>query len=538
MFRKLLFSVCLSTLVACFLVSVLMLLAPAPACAAAMSAAQARGKQIYFSGTSPSGEPITAYFGEKKQELPGQAATCGSCHGHDGTGRPESGLIPTNITWKYLIKSYGHIHASGLAHGPFDEAGLKRYLKTGVYPGDKTGDPAMPLYTMPEQDLDDLLAYLKRLGELFDPGLGEGVIKVGSLIPGEGPPAAAGAAIRDLLAAYFSDLNKIGGIYGRKIELMVHEIRGDRQTALARVKDWLAEQQPFALVSTFTPDAELDVQAAAAAEGIPLVGPFTLYPTEDFTLNRQVFYLFAGLGVQARALIRYAGERLELSDPQSAVLYPEKRSLQEVIAAVEQACKAQKWPAVQKRPFAPGAFDADASAGELQAAGTDLIVFLGVESRLRSFLDACVRRSWVPVVLAPGVLAGRMVVDAPPEFEKRLYLAYPTLPQDRKDWATRELSRLMQTHNLGQKHLQAVISAYCAAKILTEAIRLAGRDLDRTKFAARLEKFYQFDTGLTPPITFTRNRRIGAKGAYVLGFDPQMRGQGGVPGPAEWVELN
>ena len=525
-------------LVACFLVSVLMILAPAPTSAAVMSAAEARGKQIYFSGTSPSGEPITAYFGEKKQELPGQAATCGSCHGHDGTGRPESGLIPTNITWKYLIKSYGHIHAGGLAHGPFNEAGLKHYLKTGIYPGGKTGDPAMPLYTMSKQDLDDLLAYMKRLGELLDPGLDERLIKVGTLIPGQGAPADAGAAIRDLLSAYFKDLNDMGGIYGRNIELVVHEITGDRQTALARVKDWLAEQQPFALVSTFTPDAELDVQAAAAAEGIPSVGPFTLYPSEDFTLNRQVFYLFAGLGAQARALIRYAGEHLQLTDPQSAVLYPEKKSLQEVIAAVAQACKGQKWPAIQKKPFAPGAFDADAFAGGLQEAGADLIVFLGVESRLRSFLDACVRRSWVPVVLAPGVLAGRMVVDAPPEFEKRLYLAYPTLPQDRKDWAIRELSRLIQAHNLGQKHLQAVISAYCAAKILTEAVRLAGRDLDRTKFADRLEKLYQFDTGLTPPVTFTRNRRIGANGAYVLGFKPQPGGQGGMLGSAEWVELN
>jgi hypothetical protein len=64
---------------------------------------------------------------------------------------------------------------------------------------------------------------------------------------------------------------------------------------------------------------------------------------------------------------------------------------------------------------------------------------------------------WVSVVLGPGVLAGRMVVDAPPEFEKRLYLAYPTLPQDRKEWAIRELSRLMQAHNLQQKHLHAVL---------------------------------------------------------------------------------
>jgi ABC-type branched-subunit amino acid transport system substrate-binding protein len=511
---------------------------PAGAAAGALNESEARGKQIYFSGASPAGEPITAYFGEKKQALPGQAATCGSCHGHDGTGRPESGLIPTNITWKYMTKSYGHIHASGLAHGPFDEASLKHYLKTGVYPGGETGDPDMPLYTLSEQDMNDLVAFMKRLGELMDPGLGEGFIKVGTLIPGEGPSTAAGVAIKDVLAAYFNDLNQSGGIYGRNIELVVHATMGDRKAALARIKNWLADQQPFALVSTFTPDAELDVQAAAAAEGIPSVGPFTLYPTEDFLLNRQVFYLFAGLGIQVRSLIRYAGEHLGLEKPNNAVLYPEKKSLEEVIAALEQTGKAQKWPAVQKKPFTPDAFEADTSAAELHESGVDLIVFLGVESQLRSFLDACVRRSWAPVILTPGVLAGRLVVEAPPAFEKHLYLAYPTLPQDRKDWAISELSRLTQAHDMRLKHPQAVISAYCAAKIMTEAVRLAGRDLDRTKFAARLEKLYQFDTGLTPAVTYTRNRRIGANGAYVLGFNPPKPGQGGMPGPAEWIEPN
>ena len=58
---------------------VICLLAALPA-AAELSEAELRGKQIYFSGASPSGGPITAYFGETKQALPGQAATCGRCH--------------------------------------------------------------------------------------------------------------------------------------------------------------------------------------------------------------------------------------------------------------------------------------------------------------------------------------------------------------------------------------------------------------------------------------------------------------------------
>jgi ABC-type branched-subunit amino acid transport system substrate-binding protein len=526
------------SLLAFFLALVFTFIAVADTLGGVLNPSEERGKKIYFTGRSTGGQDIIAYFGEKKQELPGEAATCGSCHGYDGTGRPESGLIPTNITWKYLTKSYGHIHTSGLEHSPFSEESLKEYLKFGVYPGRAKGDPSMPLYRMSERDLDDLIAYLKLLGEILDPGLSDKIIKVGTLIPSGGSVAGIGGAIRGTLSAYFREVNNRGGIYGRKIELVVYKVTGDRQSAVDRFRDWLAVQEPFVLASTFAPDLERDIQSAISAESIPLVGPFTLYSIEDFNLNRYVFYLFSGLAVQARALIHYASKRLQMVNPRVVVLYPEKKSLDQVIAAVIEACKSKGWPAVQKKQFPLGDFYTTESARQLQEASVDLVIFLGVESQLRSFLGVAASKGWVPYVLAPGVLSGRLVVDAPPKFAKRLYLAYPTLPRDRKDWAVKELSRLQQAHNLPPTHGQAVFSAYSAAKILVEAMRLSGRDLDRKKVTAALEKFYQFDTGLTPPITYTQNRRIGAKGAYILGFDPEMRGQGGAAESAEWIDLN
>ena len=107
---------------------------PAVAAAAPLTEAEERGRQIYFTGESPSGEDITAYLsmGGEQLELPGEAATCGSCHGHDGTGRPESGVLPSNITWSHLTRAYGHVHAGDLEHPAFDEESLRVYMRTGV----------------------------------------------------------------------------------------------------------------------------------------------------------------------------------------------------------------------------------------------------------------------------------------------------------------------------------------------------------------------------------------------------------------------
>ena len=72
--------------------------------------------------------------------------------------------------------------------------------------------------------------------------------------------------------------------------------------------------------------------------------------------------------------------------------------------------------------------------------------------------------------------------------------------------------------------------------MLSEALRRAGRDLGRRELTAKLEVFYQFETGLTPPLTFTANRRVGARGAYILGAESLAEGR--LPEEVAWVEVD
>ena len=77
--------------------------------------------------------------------------------------------------------------------------------------------------------------------------------------------------------------------------------------------------------------------------------------------------------------------------------------------------------------------------------------------------------------------------------------------------------------------------AFAAAKIFTEALQRAGRDLNREKLVTALEGFYEYDTGVTPSITFGPNRRVGAGGSYVVSVDPAKRGFVAASG---WVKDN
>jgi hypothetical protein len=67
------------------------------------------------------------------------------------------------------------------------------------------------------------------------------------------------------------------------------------------------------------------------------------------------------------------------------------------------------------------------------------------------------------------------------------------------------------------------LSAFAAAKIFTEALKRTGRDVSREKLVTSLEGLYEYETGVTPKITFGPNRRVGAMGAYVLSIDPAKK---------------
>ena len=83
--------------------------------------------------------------------------------------------------------------------------------------------------------------------------------------------------------------------------------------------------------------------------------------------------------------------------------------------------------------------------------------------------------------------------------------------------------------------MAAQISAYSAAKILVEALKRAGKDVSREKLIQSLEGLYEYQTGLTPAITYGPNRRVGAMGAYIVAID--LNGKQFVPASG-WTNSN
>jgi ABC-type branched-subunit amino acid transport system substrate-binding protein len=485
-----------------------------------LTPAERRGRAIYFRGETSSRREVTAMIGDV--DVPASTVNCAGCHGRRGEGKTEGGVTAGNLTWNNLIKPYGHTHPNGRKHGPFTESSFAMAVVRGVDPAGNNLVVAMPRYRLSIEDMNDLIAYIKRLEFDRDPGLTAESIEVGVPLPTNPALAETGQAIRQVITAYFDELNAQGGIYNRKIKLHFTETSGTDTTAGLRAT--ITQNQVFAFVGGLSAGADKQISTLAREEEIPFIGPATLLPQAEQPPNRYIFYLLPGMSEQASALVNFADQQFGLKKQRSAILFP---TTELSTAAGEAAFERAKQAApneVVKAPYESGSFDASRLAQQLKTDGTTAVFIFGTHSEVDAFIQAANALQWTPYVFSLGVFTtGELANSLPASFSKKVFLSFPTVPGDVKADGVAEYTALMEKHKLQRKHTAAQLATLAAAKIFVEALKRAGADLSREQLITAVESLYEYETGFTPKLIFGPNRRVGAAGAYVITIDSEKK---------------
>ena len=353
-------------------------------------------------------------------------------------------------------------------------------------------------------------------------GLTESSVKVGTILPAGGALAEMGSAMRDVLAAFFSELNEQGGVHGRRVMLQTTE-GGERAALTAANARRLAEEgQVFALVGGLSAGADKELVDLAQELQLPFVGPSTLLPQTGPGANRFVFYLLPGVAEQTRALVNFYARRRPRPSAKLAIVHNAQQLAAASAAAAEEQCRKADCGPVQTAVYERGKFDAPALVRTLK--GADAVLFLGDAGDEVSFLAAADAAGWHPDILMPGAASGRdLAKTLTASFGGKLFLAFPSVPTDVTVEGAAELRALSEKYKFALRHVASQQSALAAAKVFVEGLKRAGKGLSREKFVAALEGLRNFETGLTPRITFGPQRRVGAAGANIIGIDTERK---------------
>jgi ABC-type branched-subunit amino acid transport system substrate-binding protein len=489
--------------------------------AGGLSEQENRGKLIYLKGESQAGE-IIAILGTSDLELPASSFPCANCHGLRGEGMKEGGLQPPPITWAALTSA----QRSALTNrdrAPYDEATLARAIAVGRDPNGAKLHPGMPLYKMSTAQMADLIAYLKKLGSASDlePGLGDDYIKVGAALPLSGQLAKAGEDIKLALEAYFKEINSQGGIYNRRVELVVDDSKGDAAGTLEATRRLIERQGVFALVASFEPQESNAVNEFLEQNQVPLIGPVTLSPRLPAVPNRYVFYFLPSFGDQSRALVDFIAAKTAQADNRPAiklgVVYGDSAFDQDALAGLRAQAKLQAMEIAVEHPVHGAIPTAEAAVRAMAQKKLDYIFLFGRAEYFIAFAEEMDRQKVESGLVSSTVMVGRGAFSIPGVVARRTFLANPASLPNPSDF--NEFITTLQKAGVEVRSPAFQSVAFAAAKVFVEATKSSSRKLTRAELIKSLEQLRNFNTGVLPPMTFGPNRRVGAAGSYVVGVD-------------------
>jgi branched-chain amino acid transport system substrate-binding protein len=113
-----------------------------------------------------------------------------------------------------------------------------------------------------------------------DPARAETGVSADKIVFGQtaalgGPAAALGLGMRDGLDAAFDEVNRAGGVKGRKLELVSIDDGYEPERAAAAARKLIGENQVFALVGSVGTPTSAAAQPIASEAGVPFIGAFT-----------------------------------------------------------------------------------------------------------------------------------------------------------------------------------------------------------------------------------------------------------------------
>ena len=345
------------------------------------------------------------------------------------------------------------------------------------------------------------------------PGCGETVgvtdtsVKIGTLLPMSNTTATAwGVPLSQGMKAYFDYINDNGGIYGRKLELVVGDSQYTGPVASETVKKLTEQDKVFGFMGNLGTEAEMAVYTYLAEHGVPdqfiLTGDSTW--TDPIVFSRSRFLV--DYKVEGRILGQYIGKNFDGKklgilaqndqfgkDGEAGL----KLGLEDVGAKMETTT--QYYDATQT--------DVTAQMQRLKADGAEVIGFYGMPAQASGGIAAArTTLNWDVPFFITGVNAAQ-IVGALAGFKNADGAISVSFGRQSDET---QFPGVQQYHDIMKKYAPDVqissinFTGYSVAAAMVEVLIQTGKDLTRTNFLKAAESICKYEgQGTIAPISMS-----------------------------------
>lgn len=322
-----------------------------------------------------------------------------------------------------------------------------------------------------------------------------------------GPAAQLGIQMNAGAKVYFENLNRAGGVHGRKIELRIADDQYEAEKAAVNTQRFIEQDKVFALFGYVgTPTANAALPAVTAAK-VPFFAPYTGAMSLREPLNRQVFNIRASY-IDETALIV---EHLVTTGTQKiGVLYQNDAYGKTGLDGVQRALDKHHLKMAGAATVERNSVDVSKALAAMSTAQPDAIVMVSAYASCAAFVKAMKAKGYTGQFYNVSFVGSKALADALGAEGVGVAISQVMpFPYSGTVPIVREYQKAMSDAGLKDFNWSS-LEGYIAAKVFVEGMRRVGRDLSRDKLIQAFESMSRYDMGGFE-VSFSPNQHNGSK---------------------------
>lgn len=347
-------------------------------------------------------------------------------------------------------------------------------------------------------------------------GVSESEIVVGTHVDLTGPISGWGVAVRNGIEMAFAEANEAGGVHGRMLRLVAEDNGYDTRRAISAVQKLLGRDHVFAILAPVgTPTVEATIERVIEAGTLHLF-PLTAAPSAYEPFNRLKFAALAPYGPMLRAGVN------EILKTQGFTRICGIFQSDDFGAALRDGAsaglKANGLEFVATETLARADADARAQVALLKDSQCELVILGTIAEATLTVLAAAHELEWSPVFLGSQAIYQENLATEPKGITENLYamgqvaMPYPDVANGAmRSWIGRYEERF------GARAGVEALVGYDLANLFIAALKAAGPDLTRERFAAALEELPPWTSGALglAPLDYSASDHLGVRGGFL-----------------------
>ena len=343
-----------------------------------------------------------------------------------------------------------------------------------------------------------------------EPGITASTITLGMSAPFSGPNGAYGLDMRQTIEAYFEQVNKAGGVNGRKLELVALDDGYETERTVANTKTLIKDKNAFALLAYYgsSPTTEAMNTVFGPAK-VPLVGTISGAASlrEPLSSNPNSRYMFNVRASYADETDVIVDQMVSLGLKNIAIFYQNDGFGKSGLDGVTTALKKHKLAPAAVGTVERNSLDVAKAVEAIAKTTPQAVVMVTLYKPTAAFVKAMKKAGQNPMLMTLSpVGAGKLAEELGAESRGIGISQVVPYPWNNVTPVVRDYQKLSPKGGNSYYGMEA----YLMARTMVEGLKRAGKDPSREKLVSALEGLNNSDLG-GYYLNYDSNSRLGSR---------------------------